>query len=469
MTNFHAKPKKDRITAIVLAAGKGTRMGSPLPKVLHPVAGIPMIVRVIKTLREIGVDEIRLVVGYGEKLVRQLVEPLGVVCFSQKDQLGTANAVQSVEPESLEGDVLILNGDHPLLIFSELNKILEEFRAGSDMLSVVSCEILRPKNFGRIIRQKGELKAIVEANDASPETLKIKEVNTGIYLIKAESLKQNLSKIDNNNAKNEFYLTDLISICIDQNIKVGVIRSSKRIAYGVNTQMDLAKATKYIFYKKAVSLLKSGVMIIDPKNTYIEDYVEIEPACLIHPGVVLRGKTKVGKYSVIESNCFITDSIIKEGVVVKAMSHLEKAIIGMKSKIGPYTRLRPDTLIGEEVQLGNFVEIKKSTLKKKTKVGHLSYIGDSDIGENVNIGCGTITCNYAVDRKKYKTTIGDNVFVGSDSQFVAPVDIGDGAIIGSGSTITKNVPPNALAVSRSQQIIKKDYKIKTSVEKKDEE
>ncbi|MCB0414957.1 MAG: bifunctional UDP-N-acetylglucosamine diphosphorylase/glucosamine-1-phosphate N-acetyltransferase GlmU, partial [Bdellovibrionales bacterium] len=406
------------------------------------------------------VDEIRVIVGYGEKLVRSLVEPMGAVCMTQSQQLGTADAVRSAQPDTIEGDVIILNGDHPLLRAQELKTLLAEFREGNDYLSVVTCELKNPKSFGRIVRHQGALKAIVEAKDASAETLKIKEVNTGIYLVKADILKQNLKEIKNNNSKGEYYLTDLISICNDKNQSVGAIRSTRRVAFGVNSQEELAKASQVAFLTKAKNLMNSGVIIVDPKNTYIEDTVEIGEATVVYPGVYIRGNTKIGKYAVIESNSVIQNSTLADGVVVKAMSHLEESVVAHKAQLGPYARLRPGADIGEDVRIGNFVEIKKAKLGKGTKVGHLSYLGDAELGRDVNVGCGTITCNYAVDKKKYKTKIGDNVFVGSDTQFVAPVEIGDEVIIGSGSTITKDVPAKSLAVARAKQIIKENYKPK---------
>lgn len=441
-----------KITAIILAGGQGTRMKSPLPKVLHPVAGVPMISKIISNCQRAEFDEIRLVVGHGQNLVKNVVDPMGVQTFIQTAQLGTADAVKSANIDSIEGDVVILNGDHPLITVDDLKNFISDFREQKLELAVVSVEIDNPGEFGRIIRQANQLKAIVEAKDASAEALKIKEVNTGIYIVKADILKKYLPLIKNNNSKKEFYLTDLISLAIDNKQRVGALCSkNKNVAHGVNNQIELAAATRMIFQMKNAQLLNAGVIIIDPLNTYIEETVIVGAGTVIYPGVFIRGKTAVGPFCVIEPNAFISDSVIDEAVQIKAGSYLEQAIVHAQAKIGPYARLRPDTEIGEAAQIGNFVELKKVKFGKKSKAGHLTYLGDAEIGEDVNIGCGTITCNYAADKKKYKTIIGDRVFVGSDSQFVAPVTVGADSIIASGSTITKDVPSEALAIARARQ------------------
>lgn len=446
-----------KITAIILAGGQGTRMKSPLPKVLHPVAGMPMISKIISNCQRAEFDEIRLVVGHGQSLVKNVVDQMGVQTFVQKDQLGTADAVKSAQVDSIEGDVVILNGDHPLITVDDLKHFISDFREQKLDLAVVSVELDHPGEFGRIIRQSGQLRAIVEAKDAGPDALKIKEVNTGIYVVKADVLKKYLPLIKNNNSKKEFYLTDLISLAIESQLRVQALCSkNKNVAHGVNNQIELAAATRLVYQMKSAQLLNSGVIIIDPTNTYIEDTVVVGSGTVIYPGVFIRGKTAVGPFCVIEPNAFISDSVIDEAVQIRAGSYLEQAIVHSHAKIGPYARLRPDTEIGESAQIGNFVELKKVKFGKKSKAGHLTYLGDAEIGEDVNIGCGTITCNYAADKKKYKTIIGDRVFVGSDSQFVAPVTVGSDSIIASGSTITKDVPADALAIARSRQENKAD-------------
>lgn len=450
-------PSPEKLTVIALAAGKGTRMKSPLPKVLHPVAGRPMIEKVIKAAKSAGAHEVRVIVGHGEKLVRQVVEPMGVACFSQTEQLGTAHAVRCAKPEQLVGDVLIMNGDHPLIEAADIKDFVRVFRDEKCDLAVVTAEVKDPAEMGRIVRHRGDLMAIVEAKDASVETLKIREINTGIYIIKADVLAEYLPKISNNNSKGEYYITDLISMCIQDQLRVQAIQGSPKVAVGVNNQIELAKATKLLFRRKAKQLMDDGVLMIDPKATYIEEQVEIGAGAVVYPNVFIRGNSKIGSFSVLEPNVFISDSIVADSVQVRAGSYLESATIHAKASVGPYARLRPETEIFEEAHVGNFVEMKKVKFGKKSKAGHLTYLGDAEIGEEVNIGCGTITCNYAADRKKYKTKIGDRVFVGSDTQFIAPIVIGDDVVIGSGSTLTKDVPANALAVARGKQFIKENY------------
>lgn len=427
-----------------------------------------MIKKVIDAVRGAGASEIRLVVGHGEALVRKVVEPLGVTCYPQTNQWGTADAVKSADPASLEGDVLILNGDHPLLETSDIEKIIAEFNASRSDVAVVSSVVKKPGSLGRIVRHKGELKAIVEAVDASAETLKLREVNTGIYIAKADILQRYLPLIQNHNAKGEFYLTDIVSLCEEGGEKVAAIVARPSVGFGVNTQIELAKATSVLFSRKRKELMSEGVLMIDPRTVYIEDEVEVGPGTVLYPNVYLRGRTKIGAYCVVESGCYFAHARLDDGVHTKAYTYIENSNIGKKASLGPFARLRPETEIGIEAHIGNFVEMKKVKFGARSKAGHLTYLGDASVGEDVNIGCGTITCNYAVDRKKYRTTIGNGVFVGSDTQFIAPVEIGDGAVIGSGSTITKDVPAHALAVARGRQVIKENWVAKGSSESQPE-
>lgn len=451
----------DKLTVIALAAGKGTRMKSPLPKVLHPVAGRPMIEKVIQASKQAGAAEVRVIVGHGQQLVRQVVEPMGVACYVQDEQLGTAHAVRCAKPETIEGTVVIMNGDHPLIEASDIKDFVRIFRDEKCDLAVVTAVLKNPGEFGRIVRHKGDLAAIVEAKDASAEALKIREINTGIYIVKADVLAEYLPQISNNNAKKEFYITDLISLCIQDKCRVQAIQSTPKAAVGVNNQLELAKATRLLFKRKALRLMEEGVLMIDPRTVYIEESVEVGPGTVIYPNVFIRGRSKIGSFTVIESNVFISESEVADSVQIRGGSYLENSKLHNKVSVGPYARLRPETEIFEEAHVGNFVEMKKVKFGKKSKAGHLTYLGDAEIGEEVNVGCGTITCNYAADKKKYKTKIGNRVFVGSDTQFVAPIEVGDDAIIGSGSTITKNVPAKALAVARGKQFIKENYAVKS--------
>ncbi|OYZ18080.1 MAG: UDP-N-acetylglucosamine diphosphorylase/glucosamine-1-phosphate N-acetyltransferase [Bdellovibrio sp. 28-41-41] len=455
------KNKEAPFTAIILAAGKGTRMNSALPKVLHPVAGKPMISRVIASCKKAGINDIRVVVGHGAGLVKTVLEPEGVTFFEQKNQLGTADAVRSAQPETIEGNIIILNGDHPLIEPHDIEGFIRDFKEQKLDIGLVTTVLKEPGDFGRVVRNGGELYAIVEAKDASAEAKKIKEVNTGIYLTRAAILNLLLPEIKNENQKKEFYLTDIISLGIEERRKkIKTIPGARNVSMGVNNQLELAKATKLVFKAHMKKLMESGVMVIDPRNTYIEETVEIGPGTIVYPGSYLKGKTKIGKFCMIETNTFIVDTTIEDSVQIRAGSYLESSIIRAKCNIGPYARIRPDSELLEDVHIGNFVEVKKSKIGKGTKAAHLAYIGDAEIGEHTNIGCGTIFVNYLPNKSKHKTKVGDNCFIGSDVQLIAPLDVGSGATIGAGSVITKNVPANALAVTRAPQFIKENYKPK---------
>ncbi|MBL7689588.1 MAG: bifunctional UDP-N-acetylglucosamine diphosphorylase/glucosamine-1-phosphate N-acetyltransferase GlmU [Bdellovibrionaceae bacterium] len=450
------------LSVIVLAAGKGTRMKSPLPKVLHPVVGQPMVKRVLDVAKALGAVQRRVVVGHGEALVRRVVEPMGAVAYSQKEQRGTADAVKAADPASLDGTVMILSGDVPLIEVADMQTVLTEFNALKADIAVVTADLKNPGSLGRIVRQKGELRAIVEASDAGPDTLKIREINSGAYVAKADVLTKLLDKVKPNNAKGEYYLTDIISIGIEEGYKVVAIKTRPAVAFGVNTQAELARASRIVFKRNRNRLMENGVVMIDPASVYAEDDVQIGSGSVVYPGVYLRGDTRIGNFCVLEPGVHIYSSIVGDSTHIKAGCYFENSVIGTKVQIGPYARLRPESDVGNEVHIGNFVELKKTKFGARSKAGHLSYLGDAIVGEDVNIGCGTITCNYAPDRKKYQTTIGNGVFVGSDVQFVAPVTIGAGATIASGSTVTEDVPADALAVARGRQVNKEGWKPKGS-------
>lgn len=451
-------PSAGPLSVIVLAAGKGTRMKSPLPKVLHPVVGQPMVGRVLNAAKAAGARELRVVVGHGESLVRRVIEPFGAIAFQQKEQKGTADAVLSADPGSMNGTVLILSGDTPLIEASDLLKIISEFNDLRADVAVVTAELKTPGSLGRIVRQKGELKAIVEAGDAGPETLKIREINSGTYIAKASVLAGLLAQVKPNNSKGEFYLTDIVSIGIDDGLKVVAIKARPAMAYGVNTQEELARASRVVFTRNRKKLMESGVVMIDPATVYAEDEVVVGSGTVIYPNVYLRGASKIGNYCVLEPGVHIISSSVADSTHIKAGCYFENAVVGEKVQVGPYARLRPGTSVGREAHIGNFVELKKTVFGARSKAGHLTYLGDATVGEDVNIGCGTITCNFAADRKKYETIIGNGAFIGSDVQFVAPVRIGEGAVVASGSTITEDVPAKALAVARGRQVNKPGWK-----------
>lgn len=441
------------MTTIILAGGMGTRMKSPLPKVLHPVAGVPMIARIISEVKKAGASEVRVVLGHGLSLVKQVIEPLGGVSIHQQhNQLGTADAVKSADLGSLNGVVLIVNGDHPLITSEDLKIFIDEYVKRNLDVAVVSSDVEEPGQLGRIVRKAGQFTQITEARDASEEILKNKEINCAIYLAKASYIKELVPKIQDNNNKKEFYLTDLMALALKAGLKADAIKiNSINLSHGVNSQAELAAATAQIYKRNAERLMNDGVIMIAPATTYVEDTVKVGPGSVLYPGVFLRGKTAIGPYCVIEPNTFISDSVIADGVQIKMGSHLDNVVVKSKAHIGPYARLRPDTVIGESAKVGNFVEMKKVNFGSRSKASHLSYLGDAEIGEDVNIGCGTITCNYAANEKKYKTVIKDRVFVGSDSQLVAPVTVNEDSIIASGSTITNEVPAGALAIARGRQ------------------
>ncbi len=445
-------------TAIVLAAGLGTRMKSNTPKVLHKVAGRSMIRIVVEALEAAGVDEIRVVVGFGGDLVRQeLKDRKEIKFYAQEKQLGTADAVKSADLNSIFGTVMICNGDHPLIKAEDYKAALDKF-AGHDLL-VVGCMLRNPTSFGRIVRDKdGRLSRIVEEKEATDIQKKIQEVNTGLYVVKSDVLKKFLPEIKNLNSKKEFYLTDLIYMALDKKLNIDCHKTdSARVGKGVNNHIELSQAGRQLYLRKARELFLSGVVIVDPATTYVEWDVKIGAGSVIEPGCMIKGKTVIGDNCIIEAHCQIVDSKIASNCSVKWGSLIDKSIVGAKSIVGPYARLRPESELGEEVHIGNFVELKKTKMARGSKANHLTYLGDAEIGEETNIGCGTITCNYAPDKKKYKTVIGKKAFIGSDTQFIAPVTIGDGAVIGSGSTITKDVPAGALGVARSKQFIKQNY------------
>jgi bifunctional UDP-N-acetylglucosamine pyrophosphorylase/glucosamine-1-phosphate N-acetyltransferase len=456
-TNKSTDPKVNRFTVVILAAGQGKRMKSPLPKVLHPVAGYPMVSRVVSSVKMAGATDIRVVVGHGENLVRQVLEPMGVSIFKQVQQNGTADAVRSADIDSMEGPVLILNGDHPLITPEDIKRLREDYTNGTKGITVATAKLKKPAQFGRIIRKNGEVVTIVEARDASHDTLKINEINTGIYLLDASILKKLLPLIENRNSQKEFYFTDIINLAKQHNYPVHGVVMPKHVARGVNSQQELAQATKNIFLRNVKRHLENGVMFIDPSSAYVEDEVYIGSATVVYPNVFIKSGTQIGSFCVLESNTYLSKVSLEDSVQIRGGSYLEECVIRNKAIVGPYARIRPGSDIGVDARIGNFVELKNAKLDTGAKANHLTYLGDVEIGEGTNIGCGTITCNYAVDKKKYKTKIGKNVFVGSDSQFIAPVTIGDNAVIGSGSTITKDVPSRALAVARGKQFIKENY------------
>ena len=449
------------ITAIVLAAGKGTRMGTALPKVVHPVAGQPMLVRILKALEPLPTQQVRVVTGDGADFITPIANKYKALCFQQdKTHWGTAKAVASARPEELKGDVLIVSGDHPLITSKDLMEFVAKYKSLGLDCAVGSFEQREAGHYGRIILKKGYIQKIAEHYDTqkTDQTQPVL-INTGLYLIKAEVLKTYLGQILKNQ-KEEYNLTDILSLIYRNKGKSQCIPVSWNTAWGVNNQKELAVASQYIFNVKRDEMMKQGVIFVDASQTYVESEVKVGSGTIIYPGAYLKGRTRIGSFCAIEPHAFIADSFISDFVYIRAGSYLEGAEVKEKSIIGPYAHLREGTHIGKECRIGNFVEIKNLKMEEKSKAAHLSYLGDGEIGKETNIGCGTVTCNYGVDKKKRKTVIKDKVFIGSGVQLVAPVTIESGAVIGAGSVITKDVPENSLGIERSEQKNITNYKQK---------
>lgn len=447
-----------KLKTLILAAGKGTRMKSDMPKVIHKVNGVPMITKIIDTLSGLNPEENILILGHKKEEVLKVV---GENCdyVLQTEQLGTGHAViQAKEKlEGYDGDVMILCGDTPLLRESTLKSLYDYHKESGAVTTILTSIYENPFGYGRIVKEDGLVKAIVEEKEASEEIKKIKEVNAGVYCFNSKELFKALDKIDNNNEKGEYYLTDVIGIQVSENKKVqSFILEDKMEILGVNSKVELAQAGKVLRDRKNRELMEEGVILIDPETTYVEESVKVGRDTVLYPGVVLQGKTVIGENCEIIGNSRIIDSVLGNNIRVES-SVIEESILEDGVTMGPFAHIRPKSLLKEKVHIGNFVEVKKSTLEKGVKAGHLTYLGDAQVGENTNIGAGTITCNYD-GVNKFKTVIGKDAFIGSDSMLVAPVNIGEKALIGAGSVITKDVPSNSLAVSRSKQIIKTDWR-----------
>lgn len=446
------------LKTLILAAGKGTRMKSNIPKIVHKVNGIPMISKIITVLEEIGSTENILILGYKKEEVLKVVGENSSYVL-QNEQLGTGHAVIQAKDKLkyYDGDVMVVCGDTPLLKPETLKKLYNFHKDSGAVTTILTSIYENPFGYGRIVKENGLVKAIVEEKEANDEVKKIKEVNAGVYCFNSKELFKALNKINNNNEKSEYYLTDVIGIQVNENKKVRsfILEDSMEIL-GVNSKVELAQAGNILRDRKNISLMEDGVILIDPTNTYIEENVKIGKDTVIYPGAIIQGDTVIGENCEILGTTRIINSKIKNNVKIES-SVIEDSILEDGVTMGPFAHLRPKSHLKESVHIGNFVEVKKSTLEKGVKAGHLTYLGDAQVGENTNIGAGTITCNYD-GVNKFKTIIGKEAFIGSDSMLVAPVNIGEKALVGAGSVITKDVPDNALAVSRSKQIIKSDWR-----------
>ena len=438
------------LSAVILAAGKGTRMYSDLPKVLHTIAGKPMVKHVIDTAHQLGAENIHLIYGHGGDLMRTNLANEQVNWVLQTEQLGTAHAVQQAAPFFKDSEnIVVLYGDAPLITKETLEKLIKAKPENGIALLTVNLD--NPTGYGRIIRENGNVVAIVEQKDANADQLNIKEVNTGVMVSDGASFKKWLARVRNNNAQGEYYLTDLIALANQDNCQVVAVQATDVMEVeGANNRLQLAALERYFQNKQASKLLLEGVMIYDPARFDLRGKLEHGKDVEIDVNVIIEGHVKLGDRVKIGAGCILKNVVIGNDVEIKPYSVLEDAVVGEKAAIGPFSRLRPGAELAAETHVGNFVEIKKSTVGKGSKVNHLTYVGDSEIGSNCNIGAGVITCNYD-GANKFKTVIGDNVFVGSDTQLVAPVKVANGATIGAGTTITRDVGENELVITRVPQ------------------
>ena len=439
---------------VILAAGQGTRMKSTLPKVLHPVAGRPMIEHVVQTASSLSPASIVVIVGHRADAIQGFLSGREGIQFAlQAPQLGTAHALQQAEPllAGRTGTVVLLSGDVPLLKAATLGRLLDAHLTAKAAATVVTASVERPYGYGRIIRVGGRIARIVEERDASPAQKRVKEINSGIYAFDLAPLFDGLRTIAPQNAQGEHYLTDLIAVYRRRKLPVEtVIVDDPGEIRGINTRRELAEVSAIMRQNKNEELMAAGVTLVDPATTYIDPNVEVGPDTVIHPGVVIQGHSRIGSACEIHAYVRITDSELADKVTINNFCVLVGARVADGAAIGPFAHLRPASDVGPGAKVGNFVELKKTTMGQGSKVSHLSYLGDATVGAKVNVGAGTITCNYD-GQKKHQTVIEDGAFIGSDTQLIAPVRVGKGAYVGAGSSITEDVPAGALAIGRGRQ------------------
>lgn len=437
---------------VILAAGQGTRMRSALPKVLHPVAGQSMLGHVIATARQLSPDRIHVVIGHGADEVRQRLAADDLNFVVQAEQLGTGHAVAQALPALSAERVLILYGDVPLIEVATLERLLQ--KVGAQQIALLTVNLDDPTGYGRIVRDdQGLVQAIVEHKDASAEQKLITEGNTGILAVPGERLGDWLGRLSNSNAQGEYYLTDVIAMAVADGLVVATEQPLDAMeVQGANDRRQLAELERHYQLRAAHRLMAQGVTLRDPARFDLRGEVTVGRDVLIDINVILEGKVVIEDGVEIGPNCVIRDSALRRGAVVKANSHLEGAELGEGADCGPFARLRPGAVLGAKAHVGNFVEVKNSHLGEGAKAGHLAYLGDADIGSRTNIGAGTITCNYD-GANKFRTVLGEDVFIGSNSSLVAPVSLGDGATTGAGSVITADVPAGTLALGRARQTL----------------
>ncbi len=449
------------IHVVILAAGKGTRMKSAMPKVLHLLAGRPIIEHVLATVDRLRATSTTLVVGHGSDQVKAaLAGRQGLQYVIQSPQLGTGHALLQAEPvlKGMKGVVLLLYGDVPLLEPGTLLRLLETHRETGAALTVLTTKLADPYGYGRIVRDNsGRVERIVEERDASAEQRGIAEINSGIYALSLDSLFGHLHDLATDNSQDEYYLTDLVAIYRQKRLLVESLRlESADELRGVNSRQDLAELSRTVRQRKNRELMIDGVTLEDPATSYVDVAVTVGADTVLGPAVRLEGHTVIGERCRIHAGCRLTDAVVKDDVVVLDHSVVVDSMIGPGATVGPMAHIRPKSVIGRSARVGNFVELKKTSLGEGSKASHLAYLGDATVGDGVNVGAGTITCNYDGE-KKHQTVIEDDVFIGSDSQLIAPVTIGKGAYVGAGSSISEDVPAGALAIARGRQVVKPEW------------
>ena len=449
---------------IILAAGKGTRMRSTLPKVLQPLAGRPLLGHVIETAKKLNAANIITIYGHGGNLVQQAFAQENVEWVEQAEQLGTGHAVKVTLPVlPTDGVSLILSGDVPCITEATLKKLLQA--SAETGIGIVTLTVDDATGYGRIVRKNGEIQAIVEHKDANDEQRKIKEFNTGIYCVNNAKLHEWLPKLSNENAQGEYYLTDIIAMAIADGLSVASVEPELAFEVeGVNDRMQLATLEREFQNNQAKKLMQQGVHLIDPARFDLRGNLSVGQDVRIDINVIIEGDCEFGDQVEIGAGCVIKNTKIAAGTKVQPYSIFDNAVVGENAQIGPFSRLRPGAKLADEVHIGNFVEVKNSSIGLGSKANHFTYLGDAEVGAGSNIGAGTITCNYD-GANKFKTIIGDSAFIGSNSSLVAPVNIGNGATVGAGSVITRDVAENSLAFERSKQVAKENYQRPQKVKK----
>ncbi len=442
---------------IILAAGRGTRMRSARPKVLHPLAGLPLIEHVARAADRLEPVRVGLVIGHQGERVRAALSHRPTLAFAgQDEQRGTGHALLQAEPmfAGLAGTLVVLSGDVPLIRPGTLEALVRAHADAGAALTVLTAAVARPYGYGRIVRAGGRLARIVEERDASASQRQLKEINGGIYALDLPPLFEAIQEIPPAGASNEIHLPDLVRIYRQRGLPVETVGvADPDEVRGINSQTELAEVKRIVRQTRNEELMAAGVTIEDPATTYVDMDVTVGPDTVIHPGVFLQGRTSVGARCELHAGVRIVDSTLGDDVTVRNHCVIHGATLARGAEVGPFAHLRPGAEIGETAKVGNFVEIKKSALGPGSKANHLSYLGDATIGEGVNVGAGTITCNYD-GKRKHATRVGDRVFIGSGTQLVAPVSLGDDAYVGAGSCVTDDVPAGALAVARNRQVVK---------------